>query len=98
MPIEPLQQAIEREHQCSAMPLESRVVTVREGEDGDAVSRHIKTFALRDQPTARRAYGWERGENPHPGDLEYTIVLQGPGVNSPENALRLKIREIWRSL
>jgi hypothetical protein len=69
MPIEPLQQAIEREHQCSAMPLESRVVTVREGEDGDAVSRHIKTFALRDpsdsptgvwlgarrKPTSRRA-------------------------------------------
>lgn len=98
MPIDPLQQTIEREHHCGATLLESRVVTVREGDDGAPVSRHIKTFALRDHPTGRRAYAWERGENPHPGEPEYNIVLQGPGVNSAEDALRLKIREIWRSL
>ena len=98
MPIDPLQQAIEHQHQCRATLLESRVVIVREGADEVPVSRHIKTFALPDHPTVRRAYAWERGENPHPGEPEYTIVLQGSGINSPEDALRLKIREIWKSL
>jgi|GEM_PF-2601466 len=98
MPIDLLHQAIEREHRCGATLIESRVVTVREGDEATPVSRYIKTFALRDHPTARQAYAWERGENPHPGEPEFTIVIQSPGINSAEDALRFKVREILRSL
>ena len=93
-----LQLAVERGHRCRASLLESRVVTVRYSEDGEPVSRFIKTFALRDPPTAKRAYAWQRGENPHPVEPECTIVLAGNAVNSAEDALKLKLREIYRSL
>jgi hypothetical protein len=98
MPIDELQQAIERKQHCRASLLESRVVKVRYTDGGEPVSRFIKTFALQDHPTARRAYAWERGENPHPAEPDYTMVLAGAGVNSAEDALRQKLREIFRSL
>jgi hypothetical protein len=98
MPIDDLQQAVERAHHYRASLLESRVVTARYTDDGEPVSRHIKTFALQGHSVARRAYAWQRGENPHPAEPEYSIVLGTAGVNSAEDALRLKLREIWNSL
>jgi hypothetical protein len=98
MPIDALQQAIERAHHCRASLLESRVVTARYSDEGEPVSRHIKTFALQGHSVARRAYAWQRGENPHPGEPEYSIVLGAAGVNSADDALRFKLREIYDSL
>jgi hypothetical protein len=45
----------------------------------------VEVFDLHEHPKAKRAYGWQRWE----GDLtQYTVVLEIPPVDSPENAVR----------
>jgi hypothetical protein len=93
-----LQQAVERGQRCRASLLESRVVTVRYSDGSEPVSRFIRTFALHERPTAKRAFAWQRGENPHPDEAEYSIVLNAAGINSAEDALESTLREVFRSL
>ena len=48
----------------------------------------VEVFDLHEHPKAKRAYGWQRWDN----DLkQYTVVLEIPPVDSPENAVRAAI-------
>jgi hypothetical protein len=93
-----LQQAVERGQHCRASLLESRTVTVRHRLVDQPASRFIKTFTLHGHSTANRAYAWQRGENPHPDEPEYCVVLSALGINSAEDALTSKFDELWRAI
>jgi hypothetical protein len=87
-----LHQAVERVEHCRATLLEARPVTVDYFEE--RFSRYIKTFKLDGHPSAKKAFAWMRGENPHPEEPEYTVVLAGNGIHSPEDALLFKLKEV----
>ena len=92
------QLALEKQQRCPASLVELRVVTVKLYEDSEPFSRAVQTFVLRDHPTSKRAYVWEKLGDGTQREPEYTIILQCAGINSPEEALRSVLKAFWKSL
>ncbi len=87
---------VERQESCAASLLEARTVSVEVG--GERFDRWVETFALRDHPRAKAAYAWKPLGDGTRRELEYTIVLQRPGVNSADDALRTAVNDFLKSL
>ena len=85
--LELIQKAVEKIADCPATHLES--ASVVEGFRDQIVWQGIvEVFALNGHPKAKRAYGWQTGNDQ---DARFTAVLEIPPVDSPNTAVRASI-------
>ncbi len=97
--IENLKLLVERSEKCRASHLASTVVRIPYPEErGMAWEGVVETFDLQGHPEGlHRVYAWERparkGE-----EAEFKIVLGKPPINSPEDAVKVAIAALYRSL
>ena len=85
--IHQIERAVQKAAGCAVQHLESTVVveTFRGRTVWEGV---VEVFALSGHPLATKAYGWNIGEGQ---DIQFTVVLEIPPVNSPSSAVRASI-------
>jgi hypothetical protein len=85
--LELIQKAVEKAAECPATHLES--ASVVEGfRDQIMWQGVVEVFALQGHAKAKRAYGWQSGEDK---DARFVAVLEIPPVDSPNTAVRAAI-------
>jgi len=82
--------ALESKEKCHAAHVTSLLVS--EQFEGKIIWEGIvETFDLHDHPTAKVAYAWERWRDDEKADVEYTVVLGVPPINSAQDAVKAAI-------